>query len=227
MKKNNIFVGLFTIIILGLGAVIFLTVQKLQQPTPVAPTVPQATPKAATPACTLTFALATPTPTPGTTGTPTPTPTATPSPTPGPACNIACTSNANCNPSDVCFDTGNGKFCRNSQCTSAVNCACATPTPTPTPTPAPGCNSSCTTNADCSGGMTCFNTGSGSFCRNASCTSQTNCACPTPTPTPGGPTPTPTTPPTPQVPVSGSGPTVLGASVIAGGLLILLLGLVF
>lgn len=175
MKRNNALFGILTIIFLALGAVIFLTVQKLQQTTPVAPTVPQATPKASASACTLTFALAV---------SPTPTPTVTPTPPPG-------------------------------------------ATPTPTPTPAPGCNSTCTTNADCSGGMTCFNTGSGSFCRNPSCTSQTNCVCLTPTPTPGGPTPTPTTPPTPQVPVSGNGPSVLGASVIAGGIFLLLLGLVF
>lgn len=54
---------------------------------------------------------------------------------------------------------------------------------------------------------------------------------PTPTPAPGGPTATPTpTPtqiaaaPTPKTPTSG-GPTVLGVSVIAGGVLLLLLGL--
>lgn len=51
-------------------------------------------------------------------------------------------------------------------------------------------------------------------------------ATPTPTPLPGAPTPTPT-PATPKVPVAGSGPSVLGATVIAGGLLLLLLGLAF
>ncbi len=50
----------------------------------------------------------------------------------------------------------------------------------------------------------------------------------TPTPTPGiFDTPTPTPPPTPQVPVAGIGPSVLGASVIAGGIFLLLLGLAF
>lgn len=51
---------------------------------------------------------------------------------------------------------------------------------------------------------------------------------PTPTPPPGStPTPTPTTPPTPNVPIAGAGPSVLGASVVAGGFLLLLLGLIF
>lgn len=77
-------------------------------------------------------------------------------------------------------------------------------------------------------------------------------ATPTPTPTPGPtatptpppiggpqptatptlaqgetPPPTPTPQPTPKVPVAGSGPSVLGATTIAGGILLLLLGLLF
>lgn len=62
-------------------------------------------------------------------------------------------------------------------------------------------------------------------------------AVPTPTETPiptatptqqliYGPTPTPTPIPTPRVPVAGIGPSVLGAAAIAGGFLLLLLGLV-
>lgn len=61
---------------------------------------------------------------------------------------------------------------------------------------------------------------------------------PTTTPTPTKtPTPTPTpkpmveaspsAQPIPRVPVAGAGPTVLGATVIAGGLLFLILGLIF
>lgn len=52
----------------------------------------------------------------------------------------------------------------------------------------------------------------------------------TPTPTTPlafAPSPTPTIPATPNVPVSGTGPSLLGGSIIAGGLLLLLLGLVF
>ncbi|MBI5614305.1 PKD domain-containing protein [Candidatus Gottesmanbacteria bacterium] len=73
-KLKKILNILFTLLfVAGMGAVIFLTTQKLEQKNSVAPTVPQITPKAAEPACTLTFALG-----------PTPTPTATPTPTPTP-----------------------------------------------------------------------------------------------------------------------------------------------
>ncbi|MBI3385557.1 hypothetical protein HY031_00565 [Candidatus Gottesmanbacteria bacterium] len=129
-------------ITVGLGVVVFLTTQKLKEEKPVAPSVPQAQPKAVVPKCTLTLSF--------TVETPTPTPTGTITPTPTPTGQV---------------------------------------TPTPTSTP---------------GGPT---------------------STPTPTSPPGGPTPTPTKPPTTQIPVSGSGPGVLGASTIAGGILLLLVGL--
>ncbi|MEK7587322.1 MAG: hypothetical protein AAB457_00710 [Patescibacteria group bacterium] len=185
LKKywHLMFISLLTI---GLAVMVFLTSGKLTTTKPVAPTVPQVTPKAAAPACTLAFAIATPTPTP--TSTPGPTATPTPTPTPGPT---------------------------------------ATPTPTPTPqqggptsTPQPAkasCNNNCNATSDCASGLTC----TGNVCRNPSCTTKTNCVCDVA----AGPTPTPTTPPVPKVPVAGSGPTVLGISVIGGGLLLLLLGL--
>jgi len=152
--KKYWYLLLLTGITAGIAVVTLLTSQKLKETGPVAPTVPQVTPKAAEPACTLRFALnqptATPTPTPS--ATPTPTATSTPEPTPTPT---------------------------------------STPTPTATPT-------------------------------------QTAPATPTPTPTAViayGPTPTPSPIPTPKLPVAGSGPSVLGASAIAGGILLLLLGL--
>ncbi len=93
---------------LGLSGVIFITTQKLKEPEPIAPTVPQVKPKAVVPACTVTFNIptptATPTPTPTATPTPTPNPTATPTPTPGP---------------------------------TATPTPSKTPTPLPTPTPTP------------------------------------------------------------------------------------------
>ncbi len=182
-----VLVALFTV---GLGVVVYLTSQQLATTKQVAPTVPQAQPEAAAPACALAFTIGattgTPTPTPTPTSTPTNTPTPTATPTPGP--------------------TG-------------------TPTPTPTgqqivyvnPTPTPiqvvqttviGCNSACTVNADCPGGLVCID----SACRNASCTTETSCSCSV------------TPQPTPKTPVSG-GPTVLGASIIGIGTLILILGL--
>ncbi len=106
--------------------------------------------------------------------------------------------------------------------------ATPTPTPTSTPTPTPGqanptatptptqvtlasCNKGCTLNSDCATDLVCVD----GACRNPSCTTQTNCSCEV----------AQAPQPTPKVPVSGTGPSVLGASVIAGGLLILLLGL--
>ena len=180
----------------GLGVMVFLTSQKLAQTEEVAPTAPEEEVEAANPACTLAFSLTAATPTPTGTLTPTPTPTSTPTATPTP-----------------------------------TNTPTSTPTPTATPTPSQqvsGCDETCTTNSDCGSGLVCID----SSCRNASCTEKTNCQCqityadPTPTPpqevVPGEET---AMQPTPKVPVSGTGPSILGASIIAGGLLILLLGL--
>ena len=99
----------------------------------------------------------------------------------------------------------------NPACTLAFSLTAATPTPTGTLTPTPTPTSTPTATP-----------------------TPTNTPTSTPTPTA---TPTPTPPqevvpgeetamqPTPKVPVSGTGPSILGASIIAGGLLILLLGL--
>ena len=101
----------------------------------------------------------------------------------------------------------------------------ATPTPaaTPTPTPVPpaACNNACSADTDCAGSLICV---SGS-CRNGSCQLENNCTCP-------APTTASTNAPAQQtdqlyaqdIPVTG-GPTVLGASVIGIGVLILILGL--
>jgi len=180
-------VSLFTV---GLGVVVYLSSQQLSQTSQVAPTVPQAQPQAAAPACDLAFNITGTTPgeTPTETPTPTPEDTVTPTPTPTPT------------PENT-----------------------ATPTPTPpgqeivyvTPTPTPvivipaTCNSGCTVNTDCGGGLVCID----GACRNASCTTNSSCVCTVTTPQP-----------TPETPVSG-GATVLGASVIGIGALILILGL--
>lgn len=59
---------------------------------------------------------------------------------------------------------------------------CTLWTPTPT-TPPAQCNSSCTSNTDCSGGMYCYVVGGQTtgFCRNQTCPDQTNCTCIQPT----------------------------------------------
>lgn len=258
---------LVSLLTLGLGVITLLTTEKLKQTKPVAPTVPQVTPKAAEPACQLTFSLfqATPTATLTPTATPTSTPNTNPdclslSVSPNTGTKVPLTVTFTCTGEDrggkllaaeflfgdgstkvVEKDVGSpgsletsynyndfGEFtasCRvrdNDGVYSSIPDSCkktititkpaiggpppagtpritATPGPTATPTPTK-----------------------------------------TPTPTPTAkptvtPTPTPkavavaspSAQPTPKVPVASAGPTVLGASVIAGGLLFLLLGLLF
>src|SRR3989344_7839901 len=82
--KKYWYLILLTFATIGLGLIAYLTSQQLTELEPVAPTVPQAKPKAAEPACKLTLAFAATTPTPTPTGEVTPTPTATPTPTPTP-----------------------------------------------------------------------------------------------------------------------------------------------
>ncbi|MEK7591978.1 MAG: hypothetical protein AAB508_01135 [Patescibacteria group bacterium] len=264
-KLKKILNVLFTLLFVGgMGAVIFLTTQKLEQKSSVAPTVPQVTPKAAEPACTLTFALATPTPTP--TGSPTTTPTPTPGSNTVPEC-TKLTANPNSGSSfpltveftctgrdpdgkilaaEFSFGDGNTKIidkdvgspgsistaytftrggtfgasCRvrdNNGTYSTTPDVCKLSIPIgsgPTPTPAPYCGTTCSTNTDCKSGMECSN----GACRNPVCPTSTNCLCVAPA--------TPTEAPVPKIPVSGTG-AVLGASVVGGGLLLLLLGLVW
>jgi len=210
LKKYWYFL-LITVITFGLGIVTFLTSQQLTKTTPVAPNVPQVTPKAAEPACTLSFNLTTPTPTsettPTITNTPTETPQNTPTNTPTPTttvgCNSSCEVNADCNSGLVCSD-GN---CRNGSCTDQTDCSCDQAGNTPTPVLS-DCNSGCTVNADCSKGLVCID----NSCRNASCTEKTNCSCDVAIATP-------------KTPVAGIGPSVLGVSVIGSAFLLIILGL--
>jgi len=217
--KKYWYLVFIAIITLGLGVVTLLTSQKLTKTTPVAPNVPQETPKAAEPACTLTFYMATPsaTPTNTPTGTLTPTPTATPTNTPTPTptptvtptptriivgCNYTCTVNEDCSSGLVCINSA----CRNASCSDQTNCSCPQATPTPTPVTV-GCNSGCSVNTDCMSGLVCIDT----FCRNANCTEKTNCTCEVAAPTP-------------KTPVAGAGPSVLGTSIIGSAFLLILLG---
>ena len=228
-KYWHLILVLILTIALGIGA--FYTSQQLTKTTPVAPNVPQAEPQAAVAACTLAFTISTPTPTHTPTHTPTgtttvtntpthtpthtPTNTATPTATPNPQCNSSCTINSDCPSGLVCSESR----CRNVACLEQSSCTCpASPTPTitssPTPTPSPIaqvlCNSPCTVNTDCSDGLVCVD----SACRNATCSEKTTCQCDI-------------AQPVPQTPIAGTGPTILGASVITIGALLLFLGLAF
>lgn len=212
--KKHWYLVVVTILTLGLGVMVLLTSGRLSQTQQVAPTVPEAQPQAAAPACELAFNITitteTPTLTPTPTETPTPTPTETPTPTATPTppqlsgCNNTCTVNTDCQSGLVCISNS----CRNPSCTSETNCQCQTVLLTPTPPPAT-CNLACTINSDCASGLVCV----GGMCRNPNCTAQTDCVCVVAA-----------AQPTPKIPVSGSGPSILGASILAGGLLILLLG---
>ncbi len=55
---------------------------------------------------------------------------------------------------------------------------------TPTTAPPASCSQACTTNADCSGGLSCIN----GMCLNAACSTETDCICPLPTTQPVTPT---------------------------------------
>lgn len=139
----------------------------------------------------------TPTPTTVHTNTPTRTPTATATPTVTPTVTPTTIYTPTHTPTGTPGNT--------STATPTI-----TATPTATPTPQVGCNSACTVNTDCSSGLVCID----SACRNPSCTEKTSCQCDEVF-----------IPPTPQTPVAGSGPSVMGAMVVAGGFFLLLFGL--
>ncbi len=260
--KKYWYLILVTVITAGIGVVAYLTSTKLEQQQPVAPTVPQVTPKATDVNCKLVFTIGTnPTPTPTPTGTPGPTPTPTPTGTPGPTPTPTPTETPGPTPTPTPPED--------------------TPTPTPTPvagnenpicvdltvepssgTPPYTVTLTCVgrdedgditaaeftmpdgstklveQNVGSPGSITTTYTITDSGAYSFSCQVRDNnnvwissedCRVstgPTPTQPPPGSTATPTPIPTPRVPVAGV-PSVLGASVVAGGLLLLLLGLAF
>lgn len=157
---------------------------------------------AATPTPTpTTLPTPTPTPTSGPTATPTPTPVSTNTPTPTPISTDTPTPTPTSGPTSTPTPTPQQQI------------AYVNPTATPTPIPPASCNNACTVNANCASGLVCVD----GTCRNASCTTSATCSCVSvvSVTTPG---------PTPKTPISG-GPTVLGASIIGIGALLLILGL--
>jgi hypothetical protein len=131
--------------------------------------------------------------------TPTRTPTATPTGTATPTATVTVT------PSVTITSTPTGTVSVTPSGTPSV-----TLTPTPTQIVYAACNGSCTVNADCGGSLVCLDR----VCRNPSCVESSSCSCGSAVPTP-------------KIPVAGTGPSVLGATAIAGGFFLLLLGLLF
>lgn len=246
--KKYWYLLLVTFLTVGIGIVAYLTSTKLENQQSVAPTVPQATPKAVNSNCKLSFAItiSTPTPTPTSTPgpTPTPTPTSTPGPTPTPTPTNAPTPTPTPPPGNTtpeCTDlavsptTGTPPYTVTLTCTGKDTDGDITAAEFTLPD---GTKNLIEQNVGSPGSLsTTFVVGSnGTYsysCRvrdNNNVFSSVPDVCrksfgtgPTPTP---GPTSTPTPPPTPKVPVSG-GPTVLGVAAMAGGVLLLLLGLAF
>lgn len=156
-------------------------------------------------ACTeLVFSISTPTGTP--TSTPTTTPTTTPTATPTPkACNVTCSTSAECGNGYTCIDKQDGtgtKACRLSTNPTSATCQ------------ARGCNQSCGESSDCESGLTCLDTGGGvRRCRDADYPTSSTCTATTNTPTSTS-TSTPA-----SLPAAGvSTPTLIG---IAAGILLL------
>ncbi len=231
-----------TIITVGIGVVAYLTSTKLEQQSPVAPTVPQVTPKASDINCKLVFSIGvenTPTPTPTVTPTGTPGPTSTPTPTgtPGPTSTPTPTPVAN-NTNPVCVDltvepaTGTVPYTVTLTCVGRDADGDITAAEFTMPD---GSTKLVEENVGSPGSLTTTYTVTTSGAYSFSCRVRDNnnvwiasddCRVATgPTPPPGT-TATPTPIPTPKIPVAGV-PSVLGASVVAGGVLLLLLGLVF
>jgi hypothetical protein len=237
--KKYWYLLLVTAITIGIGVVAYLTSTKLEQQQSVAPTVPQATPFAVNQTnCKLVFSLAsitsTPTATPtGPTNTPTATPTGsitnTPTATPtGQSFRPECTGLA------VSPRTGTLPYNTTLTCSGSITGGDITAAEFTLPD---GTTKLVEKNVGNPGSITLeYNvsqSGSLSFsCRvrdNNFNYSSVSDACrtnlgPTATPNPSG---TATPYPTPKIPVAGAGPSILGAMTVAGGVLLLLLGLAF
>lgn len=233
---------LVTIITIGIGVVAYLTSIKLEQQAPVAPTVPQDVPQAVNTACKLIFTLGTDsTPTPTVVGSsPTPTPTPTPTGTPGPTATPTPTTPANntkpeCTSLAVEPATGTVPYTVTLTCTGKDIDGDITAAEFTMPD---GSKKLVEQNVGSPGSLTTTYTvitgGAYSFsCQvrdnNNAWISSNACRISTGPTAPPGATATPAplaVNPTPKVPVAGV-PSILGASVVAGGILLLLLGLAF
>ncbi len=227
-----------TIITVGLGVVAYLTSTKLDTSNPVAPNVPQVTPKATSNACKVSFSITVNTPTPTNTGAPTQTPTNTPTNAPTSTPTPIGNTTPECTDLALSPTTGVPPFTITLTCTGRDPDGDITAVEFTLPD---GTTKLVEQNVGSPGSLTTTYTVSQNGSYNFSCRVRDNTqkfsgvpeVCKksvnlnveaTPTPVKLAVLPTPI--PTPKIPVSGI-PSVLGASVVVGGFLLLLFGLAF
>lgn len=241
--KKYWYLLLVTFLTVGIGTVAYITSTKLENKESVAPTVPQVTPKAVNNAnCKLVFSIATNSPTPTLTGTPGPTPTNTPGPTAttAPSETPTPTSPPNnttpeCTDLSVSPSTGTTPYTTTLTCTGKDVDGDITAVEFTLPD---GTTKLVEKNVGSPGSLSIDYTVTGNGTYSYSCRVRDNnfvfSSVPDvckksfgvgPSPT-VGPTSTPSPIPTPKIPVAG-GINILGATTIAGGLLLLLIGLAF
>jgi len=235
MRKEKLFTAglILAIVILATWAV--LIAWKIATRKPVAPTVPQVIPRAATPECKLSFSVVSPSPTPTGSFTPTPTgtltptltpsptptgtltprptptltPTLTPTPTPLLGCYRECKSDDDCEGNLRCQTVSGVKRCLNLDCPGERDCICNV-----------GCWGVCGQESECPEELSCRSIDGTYRCVNPSCEREQDCECgvaqaPTLTPKPTGPTPTPI-----ELPEAGVSLPTIGAAV--GGIILTL-----
>lgn len=248
--KKYWYLLLVTFLTVGIGVVAYLTSTQLENKSSVAPNVAQVTPKAVNQInCKLVFTLATNSPTPSPTGGSSPTPTATGalSPTPTPTgvqpsntptatpTGVSNNTTPECTDLSVSPSSGTTPYTTTLTCTGKDVDGDITGAEFTLPD---GTKKLVEKNVGSPGSISTQYTVTGNGSYSFSCRVRDNNfvfssvpdVCkksfglgPTNTPVPGlSPTPQ-----TPKIPVAGSIPMVLGASTIAGGILLLLLGLAF
>jgi len=110
--------------------------------------------------------------------------------------------------------------CRNLECKGKIDCVCPTDSPattSPAPSGAPNsCGGTCGSDINCASDLFCYN----GYCRNPSCSGETDCAC-------SGTGSSTSTPTEPTLPQSGTNwptfvGTIIGVMVIFGSILLAL-----
>lgn len=163
--KNEKFLTIGLIIgIIVLALVAVVTAWKLKTTKPVAPTVPQAQPKAANSACKLSFSVNPITPTPTGVISPTPSKILTPTLTPTGSITPSSTPTTTQTPTPTLTP-------------SLSPSPSPTSKPIPTPTPLLGCYRECSSDNDCEGTLRCQSISGVKRCVNLTCPGESDCIC--------------------------------------------------